>query len=60
MRLDSLGRGAAASTLAHWHAQAMIAPVSHDRVNRLANSSVLPVLALGVLAILRGGISMAK
>jgi cation transport ATPase len=60
MRLDSLGRGVAASMLAEWHAQAMLAPVSHDRVKQVANSAVLPALALGALAIFRGGVSMAK
>jgi hypothetical protein len=60
MRLDSLGRGAAASKLAQWHAEAMVAPVSHDRVKRLATSAVLPALALAAVAIVRGGVSMAK
>ncbi len=60
MRLDTLGRGAAASKLAQWHAEAMLAPVSHERVKRLATSAVLPALALGAVAIMRGGVSMAK
>jgi cation transport ATPase len=60
MRLDSLGMGAATSTLAEWHTQAMLAPVSQERVRRLATSTVLPALALAAVAIFRGGVSMAK
>ena len=60
MRLDTLGMGAATSTLAEWHTQAMLAPVSQERVHGMATSTVLPVLALGVVAILHGGISMTK
>lgn len=60
IRLDSLGDGAVTSKLAEWHGQAMAAPVVEDPVKHLANSTVLPALALGVLALLRGGVSMAK
>ncbi len=60
MRLDSLGQGAVTSRLAEWHTEAMVAPVSQLRVKRLATATVLPALALGVVAIFRGGVSMAK
>jgi hypothetical protein len=48
------------STLAEWHTRAMLAPVSDERVKRLANATVLPALALGAVALARGGVSMAK
>ena len=60
IRLDSLGEGAVTSRLAEWHGQALAARVSRERVQRLATSAVLPALALGALALWRGGISMAK
>lgn len=60
MRLDSLGEGALTSRLAEWHGQSLALRVSHERAKRLANSAVLPALVLGVLALWRGGISMAK
>jgi hypothetical protein len=60
MRVDSLGRGAVASKLAEWHAQAMVAPVSQERVKQTATAMVLPALALGAVALFRGGVSMAK
>jgi hypothetical protein len=60
MRLDTLGTGSVTSTLADWHSRAMLAPVSDERVKRTAISAVLPALALGVVALARGGVSMAK
>lgn len=60
MRLDTLGAGAVTSTVADWHAQAMRAPVSDAKVKRMATAAVLPALALAALAIIRGGVSMAK
>jgi hypothetical protein len=60
MRLDSLGKGSVTSTVAEWLTRAILAPVSDDRVKRAATSAVLPALALGAVAIVRGGIGMAK
>jgi len=58
--LETLGTGMATSTLAAWHAEAMMAPVSQDRVKRLATSTVLPAIGLAALALFRNGVSMAK
>jgi hypothetical protein len=60
MRLVSLGQGAVTSKLAELHMQSLAAPLSHERVKRLATSAVLPTLVLGAAAIFRGGVSMAK
>jgi hypothetical protein len=60
MRLDTLGEGAVTARLAAWHGQAMAQRASHDRAKRLANSTVVPVLGLALLAVWRGGISMGK
>jgi len=60
MRLASLGKGAVTGTLAEWHARAMLAPVSDAQVKERATSLVLPALAAAVLALARGGVSMAK
>jgi cation transport ATPase len=58
--LETLGAGHATALLAEWHAQALAAPVSKDRVHRMATSAVLPAIALAALALLRNGVSMAK
>jgi cation transport ATPase len=58
--LETLGSGVAISTLAQWHAEALMAPVSEDRVKRMATSAVLPAIALAALALMRNGVSMAK
>jgi len=60
MRLDSLGTGAVTTTLAEWHARAMLEPVSDERVKRLATATVLPAMVLAGVALTRGGVSMAK
>ena len=60
IQIETLGTGAATSTLAEWHAESMLAPVSRDRVKRMATSAVIPALALAALAFFRNGVSMAK
>jgi hypothetical protein len=60
MRLDTPGAGAATSALARWQRQALDAPVSEERVTRMANATVPITLALTGLALWRGGIPMGK
>ena len=60
IRLETLGTGLATSTLAQWHAEAMMAPVSDVRVKRMATATVLPAIGLAALALARNGVSMAK
>jgi cation transport ATPase len=58
--LETLGAGMATATLAEWHSEALLAPVSHERVKRIATSAVLPAIGLAALALARDGVSMAK
>ncbi len=60
IRIDSPGSGVITAQLAEWHGRSTSLRVKDPRVERFANSAVLPAIALGVVAILRGGVSMAK
>jgi hypothetical protein len=60
MRMDATGEGTAAARLASWFGQALRQPSLKIKAGRMADSMVLPALIIGLAALGRGGISMAK
>ena len=61
MKIESTGDRAAASRLASWFGQALRQPALKLKAERYAESMVLPVLLLGLVALARGGgIEMTK
>lgn len=60
MRVDTIGGQTMASRLASWFTQALYEPSVKRKSETLADSVVFPALILGLAALGRGGIPMAK